>query len=110
MIDFSIVQGELLPPWEAQLFGPDGLPLDIRGGATIALRFALMDGTSVATLTRQCTIVDGFVGMIRADWQSGDTAAAGLYEARFEVTFLSGSKLSVPARWPYVLEITPRVP
>lgn len=108
MSTFTIVQGDILPPWWAQLLGPSGAPLDLHG-ATVTLRFALLDGTSVSPILRTAVVVDAFVGEVRVDWQPGDTDVAGVYSASFIVDFGGGSTLTIPAGWPYVLEIVPRV-
>jgi len=102
--DFTIVEGDTSPSWEMTLTGADGQPLDLRG-ATVVLRFALLDGTGTVK-TRQATIVDPLVGEVRIDWQAGDTTTPGAYDAELAVT---PSQPTTPASRPLSLYIRPKV-
>jgi hypothetical protein len=112
--DFTIVQGDLLPPWIVTLTDREGAPLDLRG-ATVTLRwftqaFISSGPISIVPLehTRLATVLDPFAGLVRVDWQAGDTDEAGTFDADFRVTYPGPTTLTGEGTWPRQLYIRRR--
>lgn len=94
MADFTIKQGDTLPPIGATLKDAAGAALDLTGAS---VRFHMRPGgESAASVDQVCEIVDAAAGKVRYAWQVGDTDAPGSYVAEFEVTFSDGRVLTIP--------------
>ncbi len=103
---FRIDQNKLLPTWPHVICRDDGTPVDLRG-CTVSVRFSLLDGTGTS-IERACTVAEPFLGQVTVVWVTGDTAVAGVYSARFEVTFPGAVKECFPAGgWPLHFAIAP---
>src|SRR5690606_16671584 len=79
---FHLKTGDTLPVLEAQLFAPDGTPLNLQG---MQVRFRM--GSYVDA---PAEIVDGSEGRVRYRWRPGDTDVPGTHKAEFVVTTLGG--------------------
>lgn len=75
------------------LTNPDGAPPDL-AGATGVFSMAAADGTVV--VNRRAVALDNSAHTATHSWTSGDTIAAGTYQAEVEVTFADGSILTYP--------------
>ena len=85
---FHLKTGDTLPVLEAQLFAPDGTPLNLQG---MQVRFRM--GRYVDA---PAEIVDGSEGRVRYRWRPGDTDVPGTHKAEFVVTTLGGDVQTVP--------------
>ena len=90
---FYLTQGDRLPKLRRQLFGPDGVPLNLTG-ATVVINMRGRDGMKITN--GACTVLapatDGWVDY---PWAVADTDLAGTFNAKFRAT-LSGLPLSCP--------------
>src|SRR5690625_3541442 len=100
MNEVEIKQGNTVPAFEAQLFGPppDKAPINLQG-ATVEFRFGRGQGGP-------CQIVDAANGRVRYEWQEGDTNDPGAWNGEFVVTFISGHVQRVPSGGYVAVRIT----
>lgn len=92
-MSFYIKRNDTAPPLEAQLIDAEGnaINLDMCG-----VRFIMRDGFGRMNVNRPATIVDATQGLVRVDWQEGDTSVAGVMKCEFETTFTDGRIMTVP--------------
>lgn len=92
-MSFYIKRNDTAPPLEAQLIDAEGnaINLDMCG-----VRFIMRDGFGRMNVNRPATIVDATQGLVRVDWQEGDTSVAGVMKCEFEITFTDGRIMTVP--------------
>jgi hypothetical protein len=81
---FTIKQSDTSPAIQATLQDSNAVPINL-SGATIKLHMKLLGSDTV--LEKDMTIVTPLSGIIRYDWQVGDTSVVGTYNAEFEVTY-----------------------
>lgn len=102
MIDITMGQGDTLPSLRTILrLGAD--PVNLTGATVEFLFLPIGGGPSKGGL---CVINDPLTADVQYDWAAGDTASAGVYNAKFEATFPGGKKMSFPNRGYRRLEIT----
>ena len=77
---FIIKQGDLLPPITATLTDEDKVAQNLTG-YTMQIRFRRRGQTT--TTTAAAIITDAANGEVSYSWISGDTDAAGLYDAEW---------------------------
>ena len=95
---FSIKRGDTRPLLIAQIVDANG-PMNLTD-ATVTLRFwpssccSLPPAASVKTGV--CTVGSPLRGVILYEWQTADTADAGIYEMEFAVEYLDGARFTAP--------------
>jgi hypothetical protein len=91
MTEVEVIQGGVLkvgdtgPSLRLRLINEDGDPENI-DGFTQTLNVKKSDADSNAVDAESMTILDAETGIVEYDWQSGDTAEAGVYEAEVKST------------------------
>lgn len=90
---FVIKQGDTLPMLEAQLFDPDGNPLNLD---LCGVRFYMKNRYLSDTINKQASIKDIENGIVQVIWEDGDTSKAGVYKCEFEVNMPDGNTITVP--------------
>lgn len=83
--DFYIKEGDTSPEIQAQLLEDDGSPVDLTGSA-VSFKMKEVGGDSLA-VDASATIDDESEGRVSYSWSSGDTDAAGYYNAVFAVDY-----------------------
>lgn len=94
---YQIKRNDTHPSITATLTDEQGaIPL---AGTTVRFKMAAApdSGISFTPINRVCTITNAATGQVQFDWQTGDTAAAGVYRAEFEVTFANGAVETFPS-------------
>lgn len=81
---FTIKQSDTSPAIQATLQDSNAVPINL-SGATVKLHMKLLGSNTV--LEKDVTIVTPLSGIIRYDWQVGDTSVVGTYNAEFQVTY-----------------------
>lgn len=104
--EFTIKQGDTLPALNASLEDSSGNPVDLTG-ATILFRMRKV-GAAALTVEAAAVIVSATGGTVRYNWQTGDTATPGSYEAEFRCTLPSGIE-TVPNANNIGIEVVPSV-
>lgn len=96
--------GDLYPPLEVQLLSGDpetGEPTDLSAATGTTLRMRLADGD---VIEHTATIFDAGTGMVRYEWQNGDTDVAGAYRAEFVVQWPTGPQ-TFPSKGTFIVNI-----
>jgi BppU N-terminal domain len=103
---FNIKTGDLSPPFRATLYQPSGTPQDLTGCA-VRIHVRKPDGT--LHFDRAVSAIENALGgIVRYDWQAGDTTVSGRYTAEFQVT-LGASVATYPNDRNLVIVITPEL-
>ena len=81
----------------------DGTPLDFSGATA---KFLMYDMSGVEKVNAVAAIESPTTGgVLRYDWQTGDTDTEGEYHAEFEVDYGGGDKLTIPNNGYLVIKI-----
>jgi hypothetical protein len=89
-------QGDLFP-FEYVLAYDDGTAIDLITAESVKI-YMTADETETAIVDGEsCTITDASNGIIKYNWQSGETDDVGMYKIEFLITFTSGAILTVPS-------------
>lgn len=102
----TITQGDTAPPLRARLRGAAGLAQGLLG-ARVFLTIVRENGSAPIVADREITIEDAANGIVRYNWQAGDTATPGSYVARFRVLLGDGRQMSFPNGWTFIVRILP---
>ncbi len=102
MSGFSMVQGSLRP---SRLFRlrENGKPIDLTRASSVEIVFKPCGG---ARREAAVAVMNAKEGVVRYDWQSGDTEAVGDYAYRFRIT-IDGRAQYVPDSGPGVFTVVP---
>lgn len=95
MMAFYIKQNDTSPSLRAQLKDGDDIPVDLTG-ATIRFHMRAIGGATAAVDASAQIITPDISGIVQYDWDNGDTATIGSYQAEFEVTFAGGAVETFP--------------
>ena len=90
---FNIKQNDTSPSLQATLKDSALAPIDLTG-ATVKLHMKSVDGT--IKVDTSMTIVEELNGIIKYDWQTGDTDTVGTYNVEFQVTYSDASIETFP--------------
>lgn len=82
-----IVQNDTKPDLEF-VITKDGRPVDLTG-CTVYFTMKKIGG-DIKINKAQCSIVDAESGLVKYEWQAGDTSEAGDYEGEVEVVDANG--------------------
>lgn len=81
---FTIKQSDTSPSIQATLQDSDGNAVNINGAS---VRFHMKAVGGAVVIDQPMTIVNAAGGIVRYDWQTGDTDTPGTYYVEFEVTY-----------------------
>ena len=90
---FNIKQNDTSPSLQATLKDSALAPIDLTE-ATVNLHMKSVDGT--IKVDTSMTIVEELNGIIKYDWQTGDTDTVGTYNVEFQVTYSDASVETFP--------------
>tara|TARA_R110000737_G_scaffold3850_1_gene12776 strand:- start:746 stop:1066 length:321 start_codon:yes stop_codon:yes gene_type:complete len=90
---FNIKQNDTSPSLQATLKDALLVPVDITS-ATVKFHMKSLDG--VVKIDETMTITDASGGVVKYDWQTGDTSTVGTYYVEFEVTYADGAVETFP--------------
>ena len=90
---FSIKQNDTSPSLQATLKDYALAPINLTG-ATVKLHMKSIDGT--LKVNTNMTVVEELNGIIKYDWQVGDTDTVGTYYVEFKVTYADASIETFP--------------
>lgn len=91
---FVIKRNDTSPSLEVQLLDADKNPVNLTN-ATAVFNMGTRDGETLVD-GEDVTIVTAASGIVRYDWQEGDTSQAGTHNGEVEVTFFGGKVETFP--------------
>ena len=95
MATFYLKTGDTLPHLEAVLSDDEDNPINLEG-ASARLRLHEPRGGGVA-LESLASVVDAEEGIVRYDWNDGDTDETGRFRLDFEVEYANGDSETFPS-------------
>jgi hypothetical protein len=99
---FVIKQNDTLPSLEAQLMDSNDNPLNLD---LCGVHFHMSDHKGVVKINRPAQIIDAEKGIVKVDWQDGDTSKDGLYKCEFEVNMPDSKVVTVPNDGYFLIQI-----
>jgi hypothetical protein len=90
---FTIKQNDTLPALEAQLLDAENNPINLD---MCGVRFHMRDGYGRKEIIRPAIITSAAQGLIKVNWQAGETDTVGVYRCEFQITFTDNTILTVP--------------
>lgn len=103
---FTIKQSDTSPAIQATLQDANAVPINL-SGATVKFHMKLLGGNTI--LNEDMVIVTPLSGLVRYDWQVGDTSVAGTYYAEFEVTYADSTVETFPNTGNIPIVIIPKI-
>lgn len=94
MSKFIIKRNDTAPVMEARLLGKTQQPVGL-AGTTVVFNMRSASG-SVVINRAPVILLDDEAGIVKYEWDAGDTARSGTYQAEFEVTFADGKVETFP--------------
>lgn len=91
---FNLKQNDTSPSIQTTLLDGNGLAVDITGNLGVTFHMRNEEGTVI--IDTAATVVTAGSGIVRYDWDAADTAAAGTFQAEFEVTYSDGKIETFP--------------
>ncbi len=106
--NFSIKQNDLEPPVRRRLISKEtGRAIDL---SSCTAKFLMSSSAGTVKVNYAAVIEDPATdGIVRYDWQSGDTSETGTFEAEFQITFPSSRPYTMPANGYIKIEIDPEI-
>lgn len=96
MADFTIGQGDVLPVLNDTLTYTDGTAVNLAGCTVRIIVRALTGVNPIINTTTGVTIVNAAAGQVSYTFTANDTALAGQYLAKWQVTFTGGQIQQFP--------------
>ena len=93
-MSFYIKQNDTVPSLRADLRDGDNAAIDLTGASVKFIMRAI--GGNTAVINASASIVSEAGGTVQYNWQVGDTATIGSYQAEFEVTYSGGTVETFP--------------
>lgn len=109
---FEIVEGDLAEAISATLVDGNGVPCDLTGAESVALKMWLLDrnGRTLETKHLQAEFVSKPDGQVKYQWRDDDTSPAGEWRGHWCVTFAGNKPLTFPSLGYFKISITAKVP
>lgn len=104
---FKIKRRDTSPAILATLTDANGTPVNLLG-ATVRFHMRPVN-TETATVDAAAVIVNPSAGTVRYDWQTSDTAVAGLHEAEWEATYSDNTVETFPNSGTQLIRIDPDI-
>lgn len=91
---FTIKRNDTSPILQTVLSDANGVAIDLT--ATTVKFYMKKYKASTAKINAGAAIVDEDAGIVRYEWQTGDTDTAGSYQAEFQITYNDGAVETFP--------------
>ena len=101
---FYIKENDTVPSIRATLQNGSGTAVDLVN-ATVRFHMRAI-GSTTATIDASASIISEAGGVVQYNWQAGDTADVGSYQAEFEVTYPDSTVETFPSSGYIRVEIT----
>lgn len=92
-MSFSIKQNDTSPALLATLKDFEGDAINLTGASVL---FHMKDLNGTMKISQAMTITNATLGLVRYDWQAGDTDTVGTYYVEFQVTYSDSSVETFP--------------
>ncbi len=93
-VDFEIKQDDTLPSMSATLqktVSGSLTPINLTAATRVDLMLKETNAQGApVTVKKQAVVIDATNGVVRVDWIAGNTAAAGIFNAEFQITSAAG--------------------
>ena len=106
MADFYIAQGDRLASISIPCTLSDGTVLDLTDAEDLVFRFRLADRSRPGRSGTPVVVGEATDGVLRYDWEVGDTDVPGLYLGRWTVTDADGKEFSFPNNGYTTIEVS----
>jgi len=107
MAIFFIKAGDTSPAIQGTLERPAGTPINLTGASVV---FVMRKrGADVDTVNAAASLVTPASGVVKYEWQTGDTDDAGTYDAEWKVTFADGTIERVPNTKAQSIKVVPSI-
>jgi hypothetical protein len=100
---FYIKQNDTSPSILAELKDANNTPVNLTA-ATAKIFIKSVDGT--LKVNEDLQIINAALGVVRYDWQVGDTNTVGTYSVEFQVTYTDGAVETFPNTGSIALVVT----
>ena len=100
---FYIKQNDTSPSILAELKDANNTPVNLTA-ATAKIFVKSVDGT--LKIDESVDIINDTLGVVRYDWQTGDTDTVGTYSVEFQVTYTDGAIETFPNTGSIALVVT----
>jgi len=100
---FYIKQNDTSPSILAELKDANNTPVNLTA-ATAKIFIKSVDGT--LKVNEDLQIINAALGVVRSDWQVGDTNTVGTYSVEFQVTYTDGAVETFPNTGSIALVVT----
>lgn len=107
MATFYIKQNDTSPYMSATLKDGNDVVIDLTS-ANVFLHMRPI-GSSEVTVNAEAVVTSATEGKVRYDWQDGDTAKSGSYQAEFQINFNNGTIETVPNSGYFIVQILPEI-
>ena len=113
MTTLYMTKGDLKPAIEATLKYLDGTTVDLTSATGVTFSMKKENGTVIIS-AKAGTISSAAGGIVRYDWEDGDTDTDGVFMAEFTVSWSAGAgatyipTLTFPAKGDFEIRIRPR--
>jgi hypothetical protein len=101
---FEIKSGDVEPPLDVTLLS-DTEPVDLSGIVGVRLRTRATEGGPIL-IDSPMTVVDAANGLVRYEWQAGDTDVVGEFYAEYVVTWTEGEQ-TFPDDGYHLIDVNP---
>ncbi|MBT4995828.1 MAG: hypothetical protein HOM88_05090 [Hellea sp.] len=92
---FYIKQNDTAPSIEAVLTDATGRARSMTNASAIKFHMTSEGGTSIVT-DGLGAVVNASKGIVKYDWQPGDTANTGIHSAEFQIDYTNGTSETFP--------------
>lgn len=110
--EFYVKQGDTSPAIESRLEDDEGDPVDISGYTAVSFHMKPKDADTVKVNdddSGNVTVVDPANGLVKYEWQSGDTDTSGRFEAEWQVTYADGTEETFPNTRNISVRVVPEI-
>jgi len=96
--DFHLKRNDLSPALKYQCQDEDNSPVDITQNNEVRFIMESLQGNIIVEddTSGSVTVVDSSEGIVKYEWQEGDTEKAGIFKAEWEVEYSDGKPETFP--------------
>jgi hypothetical protein len=104
---FNIKEGDFLPVLQRTLYDENDAAVDLTNATSV--KFTMKRGATTKISKVGCAIIDTLNGIVQYAWTGTDTDTPGVYDAEFQVTYVSAKIETFPNDGYIKITITPEL-